>query len=1812
MGDCVNEQISDESDTLEGDDSVAPTTAIERFMRQRIEQYRTSRMDPSLYQSVRNMSQFVSDDYGNRFLIELIQNAHDAQDPSRSDGEIAIVLDAADGPHGCLYAANRGIGFRHKNLKAITNIALSSKAVNAGIGNKGLGFRSVLQVCDWPEIYSVQGHGGRGCFDGYCFRFATVNDFLRHLGNDAIDLAQEMAQNLPCWHVPVPARTSSAVDRFASKGFATVVRLPLKSNDAFEVARSQIGALLGSETPLHLFLDRIERISFDDGTGRIVTLKRSVERAETIDWAGSAAISPIKVAKVKLGDDYFVVASWEIDEKAFRAALQTSLDRGEVPESWKHWEGAARVGVGVPLGVPLEVGKLYCFLPLGPEGKAPFAGYINANFYTKMDRRGVDLAIRLNDLFIRMAARVSCQLVGFLAKSDWREAPSAVVSLLCWEDAYVETVKEAMGDEGQGILSREFLPVRGAGDTIAWASPKQTHSWTTSPDACLSPKSICEVAGGRVLVESLTLNQRAALDSLYLRLRNANFSPHADLVADWVEKIAIKMHKEKVAPERWASFYDELSVALVNQPAVLFGKRFLLSVSGDLIRSELPPTPSSGRSRRAADVYFAPVQSIDADVDDDESKRSLPLESLPANLRDGFALLSREVPWIKDDGGPRAGRSFLLSGKLAREYDTRDVLRTLAGVTRSTAAVQVRQQALEWAFRLWSSGRSLSDKETRSAEFFVPTAEGWTEAEAAMFGSGWGTPNGKKLHALLRLTADVSDDLGRSFLRLLPDYSEWPISYGAQEDWVRFLIAAGVTDSLHPIGGEEVQSTPANYPRNLVSAVVQALPEIPDALRVHWRELLAQDCSKMFGSRLYRAEMRSWRVPGQNEIGGFGDEVRRDYAVQVAIAIRSILEDHRTFRAVRADTGPSGTEQHRLSTPLYAFVTGAEWIPVMRPGGKLRFVKPSLAWYFVADEDRAPRFLEFVVRQVAEAIDPPTLEWLQNRAHLGLFNDDRHANRALLAMAHAASFRISDVRDIRRFRDIFPRLWVKARQSGQPAAAQLVPVQMGGAIVSVSRAGEGPALAYFDDERDALRKQLLEEVGEPVFDFVVGDDAAAWEWLNASAPERFRRISDEPAEVFVDEVKFDDNMATQLLGDIFGPWIVDFIVCVAEHKGSSFIQATQNTLGRIRRATMNLCVITGHEVQIGHGDERIPLPPSLHGALALTRTTKSFLIAQTAGDALTLEMLAAAAGQLAVAVGSRELTNGLDAALLRLAAKLRDHPGEDPDDTLLAAALGVDTEAIKRTRRLASGDLINMLDLAIPLSACLGTPNTTLQLQQLGSEADPHDDELRVALESLASDIGIPLGRLEERMAHLLILRDLKEEFHLPIATLNAAIAGLGGRYKLLSNEPMHRDVWTRFLRRRLPTICEQLRERCAGTFDRGEPLLSYVSARDRVLTMTADSNWFTAYDDLPESVMDARIAQWIEEHTAVDASDTPLPLPLNEIRSSNGARLRHFLTIFSPVLSAWVRAGGTPASAGIRQAWTDPGASVETCLVRARDSGWLDYRLLDYHEIAHWLTLDDMWPAGHAANPDLAAWGLSSVSLADAEARTKAERVEQQRRRIQVEFAGETLSALKDGYAEIAAAVSAKIVEATALQNVSSSGPALQEMDSAKPSGAPGRHSGRGVPKSPETSMSDEQKMAVGLIGELWAREWLRRRHRLDTINENIWVSGYRDVVLNTTGGSDGLGYDFVVATKSRSHYYEVKASTGNPLRFEMGPTEIGAAQRYRADREHRYHILYLAYVGDPLRLIFAPLPNPFSTKSARKFRAVGKGSVVYEFDPI
>jgi hypothetical protein len=303
----------------------SPNEHIRKKTKGEIEAYISGRGKTRVYEGARNLSLNVSDDYGNRFLIELIQNAHDAHPAERSDGEIAIVLAREEGPHGCLYVANRGNGFDKDNFDSITNIALSSKPVNESIGNKGLGFRSVLQICHWPEIYSASSLSKGNGFDGYCFRFATIADLDAILGEmGQPTLSKEIDENMPCWFLPVVASPRPGlVQRFASQGFVTVVRMPLESNEARTAVFQQIGWLVDHEHPLQLFLHRIARITIENEPDEPEVL----ERQSLGDWSHAG----VEIQHLTIGPHEFLVCSKDLEPESFRRALDDSIAKNQVP-----------------------------------------------------------------------------------------------------------------------------------------------------------------------------------------------------------------------------------------------------------------------------------------------------------------------------------------------------------------------------------------------------------------------------------------------------------------------------------------------------------------------------------------------------------------------------------------------------------------------------------------------------------------------------------------------------------------------------------------------------------------------------------------------------------------------------------------------------------------------------------------------------------------------------------------------------------------------------------------------------------------------------------------------------------------------------------------------------------------------------------------------------------------------------------------------------------------------------------------------------------------------------------------------------------------------------------------------------------------------------------------------------------------------------------------------------------------------------------------------------------------------------------------
>lgn len=318
--------------------------------------------------------------------------------------------------------------------------------------------------------------------------------------------------------------------------------------------------------------------------------------------------------------------------------------------------------------------------------------------------------------------------------------------------------------------------------------------------------------------------------------------------------------------------------------------------------------------------------------------------------------------------------------------------------------------------------------------------------------------------------------------------------------------------------------------------------------------------------------------------------------------------------------------------------------------------------------------------------------------------------------------------------------------------------------------------------------------------------------------------------------------------------------------------------------------------------------------------------------------------------------------------------------------------------------------------------------------------------------------------------------------------------------------------------------------------------------------------------------------------------------------------------MSAWVRLSQDGITDDLREMWLDPEASKLGIIQHAQANGWIEFRLLDDAKIADWLEHSGFWPQGKPVSVAIADWGLPEDAVTRGQRDVERDREARRKERSEIAFAGQQVSALKDDYQALMDAVKVRASEAVGLLDIDASFRSL--LDVQEPTGGgggTGGGSGSRGRKSVDSSMSDEQKGAVGFIGERWAFEWIKAFHQEQhnkQLDDNCWVSSYRNIVLGGTTGRDDLGYDFEVRLSSTTYYYEVKASTGNPSFFEMGPTEIGAALKYKADRDNKYRILYIAYATDPQRVEATILLNPFSRKGGKKLRAVGRGSVKYEFD--
>ncbi|MCI0423315.1 MAG: hypothetical protein L0312_29535, partial [Acidobacteria bacterium] len=225
------------------------------------------------WQDLAKTEESVRREYRGRYLFELLQNANDAivdaktnkEGKTHPNGQNIVRLELT---RTSLLVANCGLPFAENNIRALCRLHNTTKSASKQIGHKGIGFKSVLEITETPEVYS----------DCYAFGFdrqefaSKVRQIIR---TDTVD-----DTSLPVLRAPfirrlsrLPPEDRSRIEMLlAEDDFATVIRLPLKSQDLFEEVERRMRTELRPE--LLLFLNAIDQLQVNYLSGEDVAFWR--------------------------------------------------------------------------------------------------------------------------------------------------------------------------------------------------------------------------------------------------------------------------------------------------------------------------------------------------------------------------------------------------------------------------------------------------------------------------------------------------------------------------------------------------------------------------------------------------------------------------------------------------------------------------------------------------------------------------------------------------------------------------------------------------------------------------------------------------------------------------------------------------------------------------------------------------------------------------------------------------------------------------------------------------------------------------------------------------------------------------------------------------------------------------------------------------------------------------------------------------------------------------------------------------------------------------------------------------------------------------------------------------------------------------------------------------------------------------------------------------------------------------------------------------------------------------------------------------
>ena len=185
------------------------------------------------------------------------------------------------------------------------------------------------------------------------------------------------------------------------------------------------------------------------------------------------------------------------------SAIERSIHHVPQLKRWLDWKGVPELSVAVGLTEgAVGSGRLYNFLPMGESAASPFAGYLDAPFFTEIDRRNADLKLPLNKLMIDVAAETCAAASIFIVDNNLHISPKTTFDLFAWTQD-LDILDSAFTKLGSALINAAVIPTIMTNAGKNWTSISKAKIWPKEKFAVITDQAVAKNCGVNFVAQEL-------------------------------------------------------------------------------------------------------------------------------------------------------------------------------------------------------------------------------------------------------------------------------------------------------------------------------------------------------------------------------------------------------------------------------------------------------------------------------------------------------------------------------------------------------------------------------------------------------------------------------------------------------------------------------------------------------------------------------------------------------------------------------------------------------------------------------------------------------------------------------------------------------------------------------------------------------------------------------------------------------------------------------------------------------------------------------------------------------------------------------------------------------------------------------------------------------------------------------------------------------------------------------------------------------------------------------------------------------------